>query len=213
MAYGIEIKNGSGVTILDGNSPVFTEVASGTLSVNVDAGPCYKGVISIPSQYTNPIVAYQLPVGKWLSLWRSEVYANKETGTAAVPYKIFAPVNQLSPSGDTYGLRIYDAAGNLIFDSGRLVFNVLSNHLFTVNASLSTAFTNTGHQWVLPSTAGVRGLRQVSSNTGMFLGAFIRQNSSGSVSALIKDLANGPFPSGGDILTPATCNAVRIAIT
>jgi len=213
MAYGIEIKNGSGVTILDGSSPVFTEVASGTLNVNVDEGPVYKGVISVPSQYTDPIIAYQLPVGEWLSLWHDVVYASKDTGTAAVPYKIFASVNQLSPSGDAHGLRIYDVSGNLVFDSGRSVFNVLSNHLFTVDATVSTAFTNTGNEWVLASTAGIKGLRQAGARVGVFLGAFIRQNSSDSVSVLIKDLGNGPFPSEGDIFTPSTCNSVRIAIT
>lgn len=212
MAYGIEIKNSSGVTILDGNSPVFTEVASGTLNVNVDNWATYKGVISIPSQYTNTVIAYKLPVGKWLSLWHDVVYASKDTGTAVVPYKIFAPVNQLSPSGDTHGLRIYDVSSNLVFDSGRPVFNVLSNHMFTVDVTVSTAFTNTGNQWVLASTAGTKGLRQDGPASGMFLGAFMRQNSSDSVSVLGKDLTDGPHPDSGTF-APTTCNSVRIAIT
>jgi len=213
MAYGIEIKSGSGVTILDGSSPVFTEVASGTLNVNVDNWYTYRGDVSIPSQYTDTVVAYKLPVGKWLSFWHNIVYASKDTGTAAVPYKIFAAVNQLSPSGDTHGLRIYNVSGNLVFDSGRSVFNVLSNHLFTVDATVSTAFTNTDNEWVLASTAGLKGIRWVTSNYGAFLGAFMRQNSSDSVSVSIKDLGKGPSPYRGDVFTPTTCSSTRIAIT
>ena len=43
----------------------------------------------------------------------------KSSGSGvSIPYKIFAPVSATSPSNDTYGLRIWGANGELVYDSG-----------------------------------------------------------------------------------------------
>jgi len=216
MAYGIEIKNSTGEVVLDGNTSVFTEVSSGVVSVATDDERCYKGNIYVPPNYTNTIIAYKLPAGKWLSLWGDKVYAHKSTGTASVAYKIFAQASQASFSGDPYGLVMYDALGNLVFDSGRKIFNVLSNHVFTSTQYATTAFYNAGNQWLIPSVAGYRGgyfgTYRYGKRNVLMQSTYILQNSSGSVSTMIDEMHTVGTTGSTGIFTSPTCSALRIVI-
>jgi len=228
MAYGIEIKNSSNETILDGTSPVYTEVASGTLAVdnpNWGSGGiegAYRGIINVPTAYSgdSTVFAYTLPVGRWVSLWKDTVYALRSEGSTSVPYKVFAPLDIVSSSGDAYGLQIFNVSGALVFDSGRTTFNVVSNHLFTNEIPQTIAYRNPGNKWVSVTTGGNKGLVRLGSvngsvvtGYGRVVTGYVRQNSDGTVSAKVLEYMSGPFPTNSDVGSGTTCNAVIMEIT
>jgi len=59
----------------------------------------------------------------------------------SIPYKIFAPVSATSPSSDTYGLRIWGANGELVYDSGLPTLNTIYFSTVSIsNNQMSTAY-------------------------------------------------------------------------
>ncbi len=216
MAYGIEVTSLYGKNLIDGIDPLYSEIASGTVAVNSSTGGgAYEGTVPIPGGYTNVVIAYSPPVGAWLSYWREVLYCSFNTGPVNVPYKIFAPADQVSPSTDQYGLRIYNAAGGLVFDSGIRTFNVVKNTVFQIPATTteSSAFSVQSGSWLIPSTAGLKGHSQVDASSGAFLTGFIRNNGNGSYSKNIFEFTPGPIPTGGSALWESTGSVVEVKIT
>ena len=144
----------------------------------------------------------------------------RSEGSTSVPYKVFAPLDIVSSSGDAYGLQIFNVSGALVFDSGRTTFNVVSNHLFTNEIPQTIAYRNPGNKWVSVTTGGNKGLVRLGSvngsvvtGYGRVVTGYVRQNSDGTVSAKVLEYMSGPFPTNSDVGSGTTCNAVIMEIT
>jgi hypothetical protein len=230
MAYGFEIVNSDGELVLDGNTPVYTEVMSGNLTVNnqdwsgtsSNGDPSFRGEIPVPSEYDLPstVYAYNLPDNTWVSLWGKYIYAPRDPDNPVhptVPYRVFVPLSVVSESNDTFGLRIYNSNAELVFDSGRPTFNVASNHLFMGGSTSDggdLAYNNPNKKWTIISTAGIRLLIPNGSAAGLSLCTYLMQNSSGDVHSKLAVIGHAPRPMDvSSIGGIATCSSILIDIT
>jgi len=215
MAYGISVSNSSSTSILDGESPpLYTEVVSGTLSVaSGGTQGSVTGTVNVPSQYTNFLVAYQLPAGRDVSCWGGKtIYAEINSSDFSMPFKVFAPLSQVQQSNDQYGLRVYGRQGQLVFDSGKSVFSVNSSYIFQSSQSNSFVANGPPSGWVIFSTGGIKGLLETGNpNQGLFLAQFIKMSGSGSINTRLAPFATGPGPNGDQSL-PSTGSILLISI-
>lgn len=217
MGYGFSLENANGTVVFDGTSPMYTEVDSGNCSVSteVDNTTAYgkQGYITLPEGYSDLLIAYQLPQGVWLAINKTTITSYSGSANCVVPYKVFALMSEVSPSTDTHGLRMYGPGGELVFDSGNKVFNVMSNHTFTVDLSTKLAFNNPDNAWLVTSTGGVKGLVETGfRDINDFLVVYIIRNADNSVSSRLREHAEGPG-GGFSEWHRGVCAAIRIRIT
>jgi len=135
MAYGIEVKSGvDGSLVMSDEVPAMLFAGKGSKygSTNLMTGTNLIGTvlyiqwnrISIPSGY-KPIAFLYTPTGVLTQLsnirlisgttWEAVIQTSSTT-TVEV-YWFYNPVGR-SASSDTYGMRIKDSGGSLVFDSG-----------------------------------------------------------------------------------------------
>jgi hypothetical protein len=128
MAVGLEVYNDAGALVIDSNSPNYSLLASGTASSGT--------AVSFTSTTVRPLVFVRFNTPNRFvrisALSNNSVtfqtYDLQEgTGNFANPvagsteYKVFGIASTLTPSSPGFGLNVFDAAGNLIFDSNREV--------------------------------------------------------------------------------------------
>ncbi len=132
MGYGVRIKNSSGNLIIDGTYKNFAEYASGTVAMGV-----YNTVATIAFAATTQIplialrnistVCYVIPYGirktgsDYDGFYLLRGYGGG-TGAFNVDWKVY--LAHPAASGETYGIKIYDPTGVLLFESGRNYFNL-----------------------------------------------------------------------------------------
>lgn len=127
MAVGLEVYNDAGALIIDSNSPNYSLLASGTASSG--------SAVSFPTTTVRPLVFVRFNTPNrfvrvsdlTMSSVTFQTYDLQEgTGNFANPvsgsteYKVFGVASTLSPVSN-FGLNVFDAAGNLIYDSNREV--------------------------------------------------------------------------------------------
>lgn len=123
MAYGIEILNNAGSLLIDGVSPNYSLLASGSVAAGT--------AVSFPSTSVRPLVFIRFNTASRFArisaLSSSSVtfqtydspsdqgsFSSPVSGT--VEYMVFGVASTLSPSGG-YGMHVFNAAGALVFDS------------------------------------------------------------------------------------------------
>ena len=107
----------------------------------------YFTVISITSSSLPPLILVQPGTDFFVA-----VQGYNKTGDDYTAFRMVTEYNQStiigwkccretpSASGETYGLRVYNPGGNLVFDSGKRYFKVRSVHTFNVeNPSAATS--------------------------------------------------------------------------
>jgi len=162
MAYGLEVRNNSDKLTLSSDIPVIKFMGKATL-VHTWKGPYMYGgnpyswqyelrIYNIPAGvtpicflYTSSATGYadlfqlaDLGSGTW------QIVCNTLGSTPPTVY-VFS-IGALPPSSDTHGMRIFDSAGNLQFDSGWYKGSVLQikempNLTLTVGNSVSLVNT------------------------------------------------------------------------
>jgi hypothetical protein len=127
MGYGIEVKNNAGDLIIDGVNKNFAQAESGsvTLAANTittisftTATPQIPIIAIRPSANYVHLVDYQ----KSGSNWTGFRLFSRLGGTIYWRMYLAHPVTK----AENYGLNIYDASGNLVFDSARAYFKIYS---------------------------------------------------------------------------------------
>ncbi len=137
MGYGIEIKNSSGNVIVDGEYKNFALYASGTATL-----PAVGGVTTVAFTATDqiPLIAIRnQSTAQYVSLWGIRKTGSNYDGfylikANAVSYDVDWRVYTAHPAvvAQDYGMRVHDAAGAILFDSGRNYFDI-----FQLNSSIS----------------------------------------------------------------------------
>lgn len=198
MSYGITAYSDSGRILFDSVRSGFTQVMSGTLYVSEQLTYSFRGEISIPSAYGSYgqyLVAYLPPSSVPISYWGNILYA-RSSSAISVPYRVFALVESVSPSSDSWGLRMWGQDGTLKFDSGLTTFNVLSSHTPRVGQDVSY-----NGEWIIAGSAGLRGLVNAGGYNGAFTACFLR-NQGGYLES-----ANAPYDAGPQTTTSQQCVA------
>jgi hypothetical protein len=137
MSYGINVKNTDGDIIIDGIYKNFAEVASG--SITMTGFSVGFDTISFTEVNQPVLIALRPAEGKNVVLWGYRKTGSNYDGfyvmgTAGgnLDYKVF--IGHPALSEDNYGMRIFDASGNLVFESSNKYFNV-----YSVNTGISLA--------------------------------------------------------------------------
>ena len=212
MSFGFDLLDQSGSKVMDSELSNYAQISEGSLYTDTNYNAAYGGVVPTPSGFTNCVFAYDIPVGKWLAIKSNAVYAHKSTGRVNIPYKVFAPSSQVQPSTDPFGLKIYNADSTLIFDSGKIVFNVASYVLFSSFFDSTRAMTMTSGRWLIPSVFGLAGIVVVTSNFGDFYSPYFYRHGGGQIDTELKTLYTAP---GYDNEEPSEyyCSITEIDIT
>lgn len=212
MSFGFDLLDASGSKVVDNTLPIFVQVSEGSVYTNTDYSGSYGAEVPLPAGLTNCVVAYDIPIGKWLAIRGNEVYAHRDTGRATVPYKVFAQSSQVTPSSDSFGLRTYSATNKLLFDSGKILFNVSSYILFESRPDTTMVMTMVTGRWVIPSVFGIAGIYRITSNFGYFLSPYFYRHSGGQIDTKLKTLRDSPGYSNSQP-TEYYCSITEINIT
>lgn len=128
MTAGLEVYNESGALIIDSNNPNYSLLASGTASSG--------SAVSFTSTTVRPLVFVRFNTPNRFvrisALSNNSVtfqtYDLQEgTGNFSNPvagsteYMVFGIASTLTPSDPGFGLNVFDASGNLIYDSNRVI--------------------------------------------------------------------------------------------
>lgn len=125
MTYGIEIKNDAGALLIDGVNPNYTLLATGSVAQDTP--------VTFPDTLVRPLVFIRFNTtdkfARISALSLSSVtfkvydspvddgtFAGETTGT--VDYMVFGVADTLVPT-DGYGLHVFSATGELLFDSNQ----------------------------------------------------------------------------------------------
>lgn len=160
MSYGV-IANG----ILD--IPIIDNYYAGyalleKININffarVDASG-YVASLPINNYPQSAIFAFNPPVGKLVSYWGDKLFSDTST---AIEGAVFLPHNEIGKSSESYGLRVYNEHGKLVFDSGNIALNTLKIHnipdvLYSDYWVYDAYYLNgcTPGSWIMPTTWGV----------------------------------------------------------
>jgi hypothetical protein len=167
MTAGLEIYNDAGALIIDSVNPNYSLLASGTASTGV--------AVSFTTTTVRPLVFVRFNTSnrfvRVADLTNSSVtfacydqpasstaYATEVSGSTE--YMVFGIASTLAPSSPGYGLNVFDAAGNLIYDSNRVVPRVkevvtlpaLSPPTVTYNPISVIAHSQGSNPWMLANS-------------------------------------------------------------
>jgi len=142
MSYGLRVKNTSGDIIIDENYRNFAFYVSGsaTATVSCPGGWCYGVLTLVPfTAIPNtqiPLVAIQPATNKFINLLGYHKTGSNWDGfyivtgiaddgnweSCTINYKVF--VAGLAAAPGAYGMRVYNASSQIIFDSNRSYFKI-----------------------------------------------------------------------------------------
>ena len=147
--YGLKVITPSDEIQIDSLFRNICKDQEGTNTItNGNTGDNYYTVISITSSSLPPLILVRPGTDFFVA-----VRDYKKTGDNYTAFEVVTEYNQSTiiswkccretpnVSGETYGLRVYNPGGNLVFDSGKKYFKVRSVHTFTVeNPTTRTTF-------------------------------------------------------------------------
>lgn len=182
MPYGLIVEGESGRLLIDPDFSCYGVLYSGTLAVNQDygMGSNRTGVLDLPGNRGDLIVLFRPPVGRLVSYQGSRVYVTG--GNMSLPYTVLATASELPQPLDAYGLRVWDSAGQVVFDSGHTLGNTISTYTYR-GTSLPTV-TAGSSDWLAADTAGITWMAPDGSGQFTFmLGTFLEKLGNGNLRA------------------------------
>ncbi len=186
MTYGFKATNSSGELVIDGEYPVEVLNVEKTITGTLYSDGVYE--FSFPT--TNTIRFWKMSVGDAVTQYPSGFLCNKSSFTV----KESIPVSQSqAPSG--YGMVVYDANGNRVFQADREIVSI--GDRFTVQANIggsSQIDANTSDEWVHLADWGVSAITVSTSFAIVLSGGVKRDTSSKYVHAGVeyRTIASGP---------------------
>lgn len=128
MSYGLEVQNSSGDLVIDGAFANFEIIAEGSGTTHNGIGLTAYVDITFPATAQPPLVfvrstSYGLACATLIKdgsgLYSSaRLYSSAPYNTFTFDWFVAAPAGS-SESSDTWGMRVYDAGGHVVYDSGR----------------------------------------------------------------------------------------------
>lgn len=150
MSFGLQIYNGAGHAICDGENPtvayvkdVPVTVMTGTEGTPVQGsyGMWANDAVIIPSEYPMGLLplteGFTSPFGLMSGYMGYIIY-----GAAASPVKICKPMSLMGAGAGDYGLEVFNSAGARVFDTRHR--QVVVRDVVTLSAADMWSFMNTG---------------------------------------------------------------------
>ena len=122
MSYGFQSFSSSGYAQIDQDYSNYALLQSGTVGTG-------NNTVYFPAQPVPPLVMVRIPLTATVfcpsmngsgAVSTSSFYINASAGAE---YRVYARVQDMSASG-TYGLRVYNGSGAVVFDSGKQVLRI-----------------------------------------------------------------------------------------
>lgn len=170
MSYGFQVVGTYGTTQIDETYQNFLLYQSGQVA--------YNNLASLPSG----LIFLRIPYGTSIG---------QSSNTNVCDYRVYRQASQMG-AGDPYGLKVYDGAGNMTFDSSFVPLRVLQIiNALAYNGATSTAFSS--RPWVSIHVFGVQGFAQTGNpNVGISFGQVATQNANNSVTFVQGVIGSGP---------------------
>jgi len=161
MSYGLEIVNDSSQTIIDSTYRNYQLAESGSsvsCSNNNTSTGYYNSINFATSVSSPPVVLFQPGTdyysgvssynksGSDFTGFNVSVQRNTSGGTYTTAINWKSAILLPSASSDEYGLRVYDASSNIVFDSGKSNFHIYSVH--DVSVSMISGVTTITHSGI-----------------------------------------------------------------
>lgn len=176
MSYGIKVQNSSGFVQIDDTYDNFVLHQTGTVSASKNA----PATINYADTGSLPIIAIRTVSGGSMAIAEvsttSARFWGGNDGAATVEYRVYRRLAGVPASSSNYGLRVYNGAQALTYDSERMYMRVrqlatftskwvASGPFFTLNHSFGNAFaiindprvfigmyiTSNPNWWVVPA--------------------------------------------------------------
>ena len=176
MSYGIRIQNSSGFVQIDDTYDNFVLHQTGVVSASKNS----PATISYANAGSLPLIAIRTVSGGSMAIsgfsTTSAEFRGGNDGAATVEYRVYRRLAGVPASSSNYGLRVYNGAQALTYDSGRVYMRigqlatftskwVASGPFFTLNHSFGHAFaiindprvfigayiTSNPNWWVIPA--------------------------------------------------------------
>lgn len=128
MTAGLEVYNDAGALVIDSNNPNYSLLASGTVAAGTAvsfATTTVRPLVFVRFNTPNRFVRISDLTNNSVTFQTYDLQEN--TGNFANPvsgsteYMVFGIASTLTPSSPGYGLNVFDASGNLIFDSNQKI--------------------------------------------------------------------------------------------
>lgn len=175
MAYGFQSTNASGETVIDDENPIIVQFASATIAANRIIGGKYQydpgyNNLAAPDE----LIVFKIPIGSRINIFADKVGGQPNIGAIAsnlstLTYGLMKPRNLL-PAPTGYGLAVYDAEGDTMWDSEsslcsvltggyipanqvqntnswEVVINTTANAVFVTGGLIEVSFSNFSYQW------------------------------------------------------------------
>ena len=141
MSYGLRVYNDSGYLQIDQDFANYQIIQSGTFTIGSSSAISPTISHSGPNDGSNlvfvkpPFSASNVIIDGSSVVGGSSFAVYGDPGTYS--YFVAARATALSASSETYGLRVYNSGGGLVFDSGRKTLNIksISYPAATINAT------------------------------------------------------------------------------
>ena len=193
MTYGFEARNSSGELVIDGEYPVEVLNVEKTIT-----GTLYStGIYEFSFPPTNTIRFWKMSVGDVVTQYPSGFLCNKSSFTV----RESIPVSQ-SPAPSGYGMVVYDASGNRVFQADQETASI--GDRFTVQANIGSSpqiDANTSDEWIHLTDWNISVIT-VSTSFAIVLSGGVKRDTSSKYVHAGEEYATGP--NGPNFSRPTT---------
>jgi hypothetical protein len=194
MAYGFSVTNSSDFIQVGEDYSNYVVVASGTALGN-------RAAISIQDYGVLPLIMVKPDIDVIIACYY--VKNNEFSFTAVGPgggsdvrsvsYKLLVPANVVTPSTESFGLRVYNGSGGLTFDSGREYLKINQVLKITATSGGVTAAVLNADSWYSLNTLGLFGTALVNASQGPWIYKTLKRNADASIVIMGRTLFQGPY--------------------
>jgi hypothetical protein len=164
MAYGLEVKNDSGISVID-NSLSYEVLQSGSAAANAT-------ITFVNTTGVEPLIFIRPAIGVYGSISIPNANPNSFSPDIACSYKVVVPKRTITTG--TYGLLVYNESGNAVIDSDSDLISIDSISGITRSNSVSDNYTTltgltppSGHlRYVLANPTGTYYFNNININGG-----------------------------------------------
>ena len=147
MGYGIRVQNSSGFVQIDDTYDNFVLHQTGTVSASKNS----PATISYADTGSLPIIAIRTVSGGSMAIagvsTTSAGFHGGNDGAATVEYRVYRRLAGVPASSSNYGLRVYNGANALTYDSGRTYMRIRQLATFTASWVASGPFFTLNHSF------------------------------------------------------------------
>lgn len=194
MAYGFLALNNSGAVQVDENYSNYKVIASGTATG--------KSVVYFTDYGVVPLIMVRpVTLGTWITGYGQittssfNTLCGNSTTQVQYYYKVLVPVSSVTASGESFGLRVFNSANTLMFDSGhtdQLRISTVADVTPSTSTTYVTTPTSSGSYYVSLNPCNLYFVGDNINNLSPWLFLAVRQTTENAFEVVVQTMTNGP---------------------